>query len=103
MKKRRYVILGCIVVGVLLFVTLCMPHFILMADKQDKVAEEYAYCDSFLNEYEAVRTHLTASADALKAQGKQVLNCSHHGGARYRGIYRFGYAGCVLEGDLPWN
>ena len=72
MKKRRYVILGCIVVGVLLFVTLCMPHFILMADKQDKVTEEYAYCDSFLNEYEAVRTHLTASADALKAQGKQV-------------------------------
>lgn len=77
MKKRRFLILGCIVVGVLLFVTFCVPYFILLVDKQEKVAEEYAYSESFLNEYDEVRMHLTESVDALRAQGKHVEVYAH--------------------------
>lgn len=72
MKKRRWLIFGCIVVGVLLFVTFCVPHLILLADKQDKVADEYAYSGSFLKEYDEVRLRLSETVAGLKAQGKTV-------------------------------
>ena len=68
MKKKLPITIGSIVV-LLLVLTLVAPHFILMADRQEKKADEYAYSEVFFDEYDEVRAHLLEVADSLKAQG----------------------------------
>lgn len=57
MKKKLIWILGILFVAVLI-ATLIGPSIILNAVRQPESAAEYAYSDSFLNSYDAVRDHL---------------------------------------------
>ena len=68
MKNKLLIIAGSII-AVLFLLTLIAPQLILMADKQEEVAKEYAYSEVFFNEYDEVREHLLAKADALNADG----------------------------------
>lgn len=68
MKRKLMIITGS-VIAVLLLATLIAPHFILMADKQEEVAAEYAYSEVFFDEYEDVREHLLDTVDSLQADG----------------------------------
>lgn len=68
MKRKLMIITGS-VIAVLLLATLIAPHFILMADKQEEVAAEYAYGEVFFDEYEDVREHLLDTVDSLQADG----------------------------------
>ena len=67
--KRKWMIIGCVL---LLFILLCTtvgPHLILMMDRQEKVAAEYAYSEVFYDEYDDVREHILDTVDTLKAKG----------------------------------
>ena len=68
MKKRIIMILSSIAV-VLLLATILGPSLILKADRQEKVAEKYAYHEVFFDEYTDVRNHLMETVDKLKTQG----------------------------------
>ena len=68
MKRKLMIITGS-VIAVLLLATLIAPYFILMADKQEEVAAEYAYSEVFFDEYEDVREHLLDTVDTLQADG----------------------------------
>ncbi|MBR2403021.1 MAG: DUF2817 domain-containing protein, partial [Lachnospiraceae bacterium] len=68
MKNKLLIIAGSIIT-VLFLVTLIAPQLILMADKQEKVADEYAYSEVFFNEYNEVRAHLLEKVDELNVEG----------------------------------
>jgi len=68
MKKRLLIIAGSIIT-ILFLVTLIAPQLILMADKQEKAADEYAYSEVFFNEYNEVRAHLLEKVDELNVEG----------------------------------
>ena len=68
MKKNVLIIAGSII-AVLFLITLIVPHIILMLDRQEKVADEYAYSDVFFNEYDEVRTYLLSKVDELNSAG----------------------------------
>ena len=76
MKKKILIVL-CSIVVVLLLVTWIAPHIILMADRQEKVADDYSYSEVFFDEYEETRNHLLQTAENLKAQGNEVELYSH--------------------------
>lgn len=76
MKKKLLRIGGAILL-ILLLCTLIVPHLILMLDKQEEVAESYAYSDVFYDEYEDVRTHILDTVDVLKGQGNDVTLSSY--------------------------
>ena len=67
MKKKLIWIL-CILLTAVLIATLIGPSIILNAVRQPKPAAEYAYNDSFLNSYDAVRDHLQEMMDSLNAE-----------------------------------
>ncbi len=77
MKKKRYIRNVCIIVGVVLVVTLLAPYLILLVDKQETVADTYAYSDSFFDTYEDVRAHLKETVETLRMQGKAPEWYSH--------------------------
>ncbi|MBO5098096.1 MAG: hypothetical protein J6B96_07280, partial [Agathobacter sp.] len=67
--KKKLIIIGSVIVGLLLFCTFVMPHIILLLDRQEPVADEYAYSDVFYNEYDEVRAHLQDKVEELKSLG----------------------------------
>lgn len=67
MKKKLIWILG-ILLSAVLIATLIGPSIILNAVRQPEPAAEYAYSDSFLNSYDAVRDHLQDMMDGLDAE-----------------------------------
>ena len=76
MREKLIKIVG-VVVLVLLLCTLLVPHLILMLDKQEEVAESYAYSKVFYDEYDDVRTHLLDTVDILEEKGYDVQLSSH--------------------------
>lgn len=70
--KKKILKIGSIVLVIVLLASIVVPHIILMLDRQEEVAEEYAYSDVFFDEYEDVRVHLTETVDNLKAEGYAV-------------------------------
>jgi len=70
--KKKLLKIGSIVLVIVLFASIVMPHIILMLDKQEEVAEEYAYSDVFFDEYEDVREHLKETVSTLKEKGYPV-------------------------------
>lgn len=70
--KKKLIIIGSSILIVLVLATLIVPHLMLMADKQEKVAKEYAYSEVFFNEYEDVRNHLMETVEDLEAKGDTV-------------------------------
>lgn len=75
--KKKLIIIGSIIVGLLLFCTFVMPHIILLIDKQEPVADEYSYSDVFFNEYDEVRAHLQDKVEELKSLGYNPTLQSH--------------------------
>ena len=71
MKKKIGIIAGSIAV-VLLVATLVGPQLILKADRQEEVAESYAYSDVFYDEYEDVRDHLLQTVENMVSTGETV-------------------------------
>ncbi|MBR2046162.1 MAG: DUF2817 domain-containing protein [Agathobacter sp.] len=76
MREKLIKIVG-VVVLVLLLCTLLVPHLILMLDKQEEVAESYAYSNVFYDEYDDVRAHLLDTVDILEEKGYDVQLSSH--------------------------
>lgn len=70
--KRKLLIFSASIAVILLLTTFISPHLILMADKQEPVAEEYSYSEVFFDEYEEVRAHLFDTVDSLEADGYAV-------------------------------
>ena len=52
--KKRLLKIGGVILLVLLLCTILAPHVILMLDRQEEVAESYAYSEVFFDEYEDV-------------------------------------------------
>ena len=67
--KKKLLIIGCSICVVLLLCTFAVPYLILAIDRQEKVADSYAYSDVFYNEYDDVREHLLVTVDELKEKG----------------------------------
>ena len=67
--KKKLQVAGIIVVVIVLLAIFVGPHLILVADRQEKVADSYAYSEVFFDEYEDVRTHLMENVEKLKTQG----------------------------------
>lgn len=75
--KKKLIVIGSIILAIVLLVTMFGPHIILMLDKQEEVAAEYAYSDVFYDEYDDVRNHLMDTVDELKGVGYDVQLSSH--------------------------
>lgn len=72
MKKKKFLkVLGISFVLVIVII-LVSPYLILAVDRQEKVADSYAYSDVFFDEYEEVRGHLKESVDKLLKEGYKV-------------------------------
>ena len=67
--KRKLLIISGAIVTILLLATFISPHLILMADKQEEVADVYAYSEVFFDEYTEVRAHILETVDSLQADG----------------------------------
>jgi len=70
--KKKLLKIGSIILVVVLLASIIMPHIILIMDRQEEVAEEYAYSDVFFDEYEDVRAHLNETVSILKDKGYNV-------------------------------
>lgn len=70
--KKRLLKIGSIILVIVVFASIVMPHIILILDKQEEVAEFYNYSEVFFDEYEDVRAHLSDTVSALKIQGYDV-------------------------------
>lgn len=75
--KKKLIVIGSIILAVVLLITMFGPHIVLMIDKQEEVAAEYAYSDVFYDEYDDVRAHLIDTVDELKNTGHDVQLSSH--------------------------
>lgn len=75
--KKRLLKIGGVVLLVLLLCTFLAPHLILLLDRQEEVAESYAYSDVFYDEYEDVRERLLDTVDVLKEKGNDVQLSSY--------------------------
>ena len=75
--KRKLIIIAGSILALLLLVTLVVPYIILAVDRQEPVAEEYAYSDVFFNEYDEVRAHLAETVEELETAGHEVEFYSH--------------------------
>lgn len=67
MKKKLLWIIG-ILVALIVIASLIGPTIILNAVRQPEPAETYTYSDSFLTDYESVRTHLQELSVTLGAE-----------------------------------
>ena len=67
MKKKLLWIAG-ILAALVLIATLAGPSIILTIVRQPVPAEEYAYSESFLTDYESVRRHVQELSASLGAQ-----------------------------------
>ena len=75
--KKKLIVIGGIVLAIALLVTMFGPHIVLMLDKQEEVAAEYAYSEVFYDEYDDVRAHLMQTVNELKGEGYDVQLSSH--------------------------
>jgi len=69
MKKNILSKVGQMLIIILTIGILFGPKWVLMADRQEPVADSYAYSDVFYNEYDEVRSHLIEKVEALKSEG----------------------------------
>jgi len=76
MKKKLLKIFVPVLVLILL-ATLIGPHILLAIVRQETPGQDYAYSDSFLTTYEAVRTHLQERSAALTAAGVEHIHHVH--------------------------
>ena len=67
MKKLGMI--AAVIAGILLLATLFGPAWILKMDRQEEVADTYAYSDVFFDEYDEVRTHLLETVDNFQKAG----------------------------------
>ena len=77
MKKNLLIKISGIIIAIVLLITVVGPHVVLMLDKQEEVAAEYAYSDVFYDEYDDVRAHLMDTVNELKGAGYEVKLSSH--------------------------
>lgn len=75
--KKKLIVIGSIILAVVLLVTMFGPHLVLLLDKQEEVAAEYAYSDVFYDEYDDVRAHFMDTVNELKGAGYDVQLSSH--------------------------
>lgn len=68
-KKKRFVYILGILAGVLLLLYCLAPYVMLHFIRQEEPGTDYAYHDSFLNEYDEVREHLTKKVEELAVAG----------------------------------
>lgn len=66
--KKKLLWIVCTVLVVALVATLIGPTIILNIVRQETPAQTYAYCDSFYNSYDEVRTHLQELTAELGTQ-----------------------------------
>ena len=76
MKKKLLWVIG-ILVAVIVLATLIGPILILNAVRQPQSGENYAYKESFYNNYEDVRLHLQELTADLQADGIAVESASY--------------------------
>ena len=67
--KKKLCIWICSILAAVLLVSWIAPHLILLVDRQEEVADTYAYSDVFFDEYEDARNHLLQKVDSLASQG----------------------------------
>ena len=75
--KKKLIVIGSVILAVVLLVTMFGPHLVLLLDKQEEVAAEYAYSDVFYDEYDDVRAHFMDTVNELKGAGYDVQLRSH--------------------------
>ena len=75
--KKKLITIGAVLLAAILLCTIVGPHIILMLDKQEEVAESYAYSEVFYDEYDDVRAHLQEKVSQLKTEGHDVLFSSY--------------------------
>lgn len=69
-EKHKKLVIACgSVIAVFVLLTIVAPYMILQLDKQEKVAEKYAYSDVFYTEYDQVREHLMKSVEEMNTKG----------------------------------
>ena len=76
-KQKKWPIILSVIVLLLLLSSLIAPHIILAVDRQEPIAESYAYSDVFFTEYDQVRSHLRDTIQDLQAAGHSVQTYSH--------------------------
>lgn len=84
--KEKLIKIGGVIIVFLLILTLVMPSVILFLDKQQAVADSYAYSEVFFDEYDDVRAHLLEKVEELKLEGFDVQLSSYEVGAE-EGLY----------------
>lgn len=75
--KKGLIWIGGMIVVLLILLTIIAPSLILKADRQEEVADSYAYSEVFFNEYDEVRNHILETAENLEAQGIEMDLYSH--------------------------
>ena len=75
-KKKFWKVLGISLV-LILVILLVSPYLILAVDKQERVADSYAYSDVFFDDYEDVRAHLEEIVDKLLEEGDELQFSSY--------------------------
>ena len=66
--KKKLLCVVAILCAIALIATVFGPGIILNMVRQPQVAESYAYSDSFLNDYDSVRSHLQVLSSNLGAE-----------------------------------
>jgi len=84
--KKKLLITGGVILAVVLFCTLVMPHVILKMNTQDPADKSIAYGDMFFDEYEEVRAHFLEKTEELKAAGMETQSESYEISAE-EGLY----------------
>lgn len=77
MKNKKWPVITGIIALIVILALIIGPYIVLAIDKQEDVAEEYAYSEVFYDEYEEVRAHLLQTAEILKTAGYQVEQYSY--------------------------
>lgn len=69
MKNKKWITIAGTIVIIFFLLIIFVPYLILAIDKQEKVADEYAYSEVFFNEYDDVRAHLIETVSELNTKG----------------------------------
>lgn len=69
MKNKKWITIAGTIVIIFSLLIIFVPYLILAIDKQEKVADEYAYSEVFFDEYDDVRTHLIETVSELNTKG----------------------------------
>ena len=79
MKKSKKILLGFVSIIAIIAIgaTIIDPFAVLKAARQEEVAEQYNYSDSFLNNYDEVRNNLQKRIYFLEKDGVKVEYSEH--------------------------